>query len=103
LGEVAIALLGESEKEIFEELRAVRYSSGADRQLFCEPKTETRKRLKRSTDAADSIVLGLSLPLPRITTEPSAYVLTDDDSYQVDYGGGDVTLSEVQSWFDRQC
>jgi hypothetical protein len=103
LGEVAIAPLGESEKEIFEELRAVRYSSGADRQLFCEPKTETRKRLKRSTDAADSIVLGLSLPLPRITTEPSAYVLTDDDSYQVDYGGGDVTLSEVQSWFDRQC
>ena len=100
LGEVAIAPLGESEGEIFQELRAVRYSSGSDRQLFCEPKSETRKRLKRSPDGGDCIVLALQIPLPRLTTSYSVVAPTEFEEEPSDiYFGADVTLSEVQDWF----
>ncbi len=100
LGEIAIAPLGESEGEIFQELRAVRYSSGSDRQLFCEPKTETRKRLKKSPDAGDSVILALQIPLPRLTTSYSVAVPTEfeEESDEI-FFGSDVTLSEVQDWF----
>jgi hypothetical protein len=100
LGEVAIAPLGESEGENFQELRAVRYSSGSDRQLFCEPKSETRKRLKRSPDGGDCIVLALQIPLPRLTTSYSVVAPTEFEEEPSDiYFGADVTLSEVQDWF----
>jgi hypothetical protein len=100
LGEIAIAPLGESEGEIFQELRAVRYSSGSDRQLFCEPKSETRKRLKRSPDGGDSIILALQIPLPRLTTSYSVVVPAESVEESSDiYFGTDVSLSEVQDWF----
>jgi hypothetical protein len=110
LGEIAIAPLGEFEKDIFEEFRSIRYNSSADRQLFCEPKTETRKRLKRSPDAADSSVIALSLPLPRIIHEPIVYIADSSDPYEGHYRdasselyfGSDPTLSEVNKWFDVQ-
>lgn len=56
LGEIAIAPLGEVEDEVFEEIAAVRYKSNTEKQIECEPKSETIKRLKRSPDAGDAVI-----------------------------------------------
>jgi hypothetical protein len=65
-------------------------------QLFCEPKSETRKRLKRSPDAGDSIILALQIPLPRLTTSYSVVAPTEfAEEFSDIYFGSDVTLGEV--------
>jgi hypothetical protein len=56
-GEIAIAPIGEVEKEVFEEIAAVRYNPDTENKVKCEQKKETKKRLKRSPDGGDAIVI----------------------------------------------
>ena len=56
-GEIAIAPLGEVEKEVFEEIAAVRYNPDTEKKNKCEPKKETKKRIKRSPDGGDAVII----------------------------------------------
>ncbi|MDJ0591279.1 MAG: hypothetical protein QNJ72_14990 [Pleurocapsa sp. MO_226.B13] len=56
-GEIAIAPLGDSEEEVFEEIAAVRYNPDTENKVKCEPKKETKKRLKRSPDGGDAVII----------------------------------------------
>lgn len=55
--EIAIAPLGDVEDEVFEELAAVRYNQDTEYKTKCEPKEETKKRLKRSPDGGDAVII----------------------------------------------
>lgn len=56
-GEVAIAPLGDVEDEVFEEIAAVRYNQDTENKTICEPKKETIKRIKRSPDGGDAVII----------------------------------------------
>jgi hypothetical protein len=56
-GEIAIAPLGDVEEEVFEEIAAIRYNPDTDNKVKCEQKKETKKRLKRSPDGGDAVVI----------------------------------------------
>ncbi|NJN10041.1 MAG: hypothetical protein HC815_19430 [Richelia sp. RM1_1_1] len=58
--EFAIAPLGDEEKRIFEELSATRYTTNTKEQIVCESKDTVRKRLKRSPDAGDAVIIAFS-------------------------------------------
>jgi hypothetical protein len=60
-GGFAIAPLGEREEEIFEELAAPRYNVNTEKQIYLESKEETKKRLSRSPDGGESIIISLEL------------------------------------------
>ena len=45
-----------NDKELFQEISAVRYRISADKIIEIEPKKETKKRLRRSPDKADAVV-----------------------------------------------
>jgi len=85
LGEIAIALLGEVEEGVFEELRAIRYGTNTERQIACEPKEKTKARLKRSPDAADAIVTGLEIK-PQLLNSTSAPLVLSEEREEVFYG-----------------
>jgi hypothetical protein len=52
---------------------------------------------------ADSVVMAMQIRPQYLNSNSPSLVLSNDDSYQVNYGAGDdVSLAEVQSWFDRQ-
>jgi hypothetical protein len=59
-GDVAIAPLGEIQKEVLEDLASVRYflNKDGEGEIACEPKEKTRARLKRSPDCGDAVVIG---------------------------------------------
>lgn len=66
-GEIAIAPLGEVEEEVFEEIAAIRYNPDTENKVKCEQKKETKKRLKRSPDGGDAVVIaGEIKPMPLI-------------------------------------
>lgn len=66
-GEIAIAPLGEVEEKVFEEIAAVRYNPDTENRVKCEEKKETKKRLKRSPDGGDAVVIaGEIKPMPLI-------------------------------------
>ena len=56
-GEAAIAPLGDVEREVFEEIAAVRYNSDTNNKTKCEPKSETKKRISRSPDGGDAVII----------------------------------------------
>lgn len=58
--EFAIAPLGDEEERIFEELSATRYTTNTKGQIVCESKDAVRKRLKRSPDGGDAVIIALS-------------------------------------------
>lgn len=62
-GQLAIAPLGKKEDSIFKGLSATRYKMLKSGKLCCEDKNETRKRLKRSPDDGDAIVIATEIPL----------------------------------------
>jgi hypothetical protein len=62
LGEVAIAPLGELEERAMEDLAGVYYELTAQGKIRIEPKEKTRKRLHRSPDIGDAIVIGFRQP-----------------------------------------
>lgn len=76
-GEIAIAPLGNIETEVFEDLSAIRYDSNTDKQIYCEPKEKTKKRLKRSPDAGDSVIIACENSY-EIIAEPQPTVITED-------------------------
>lgn len=71
LGKIAIAPIEDIEDRVFEDLFAHRYSftgkGGEDKQIACESKKSVKKRLKRSPDAGDSVIIGSSCPNPHFT------------------------------------
>jgi hypothetical protein len=95
LGTFAIAPLGESEEIVFEELRAVRYNTNTEKQIICEPKEQTKARLKRSPDGADGTVTGLEVEMTTIDT--TAVVVAADSEGTPSFTSDSV--SEVNRWF----
>ncbi|MBD2019161.1 hypothetical protein H6F43_03050, partial [Leptolyngbya sp. FACHB-36] len=61
-GEVAIAPLGELEERAMEDLAGVYYEIMSTGKIRIEDKAKTRKRLHRSPDAGDAIVMGFRQP-----------------------------------------
>lgn len=79
-GKYAIAPLGEKEDYIFADLSATRYITLKDGNLCCEPKSETKKRLKRSPDS-EAAVIALKIPqeLAGVPVPPSAHGREEKD------------------------
>jgi hypothetical protein len=61
--EVAIAPLGEYEEQAMEDLAGVYYESTATGKIKIEDKEKTKKRLHRSPDTGDAIVIGFRNPV----------------------------------------
>jgi hypothetical protein len=57
-GEVAVAPLGDCEEELMEEFAAIGYDETSTGKIRIDDKTQVRKRLGRSPNAADSVVMG---------------------------------------------
>ena len=61
--EVAISPLGEYEEQAMEDLAGVYYESTATGKIKIEDKEKTKKRLHRSPDTGDAIVIGFRNPV----------------------------------------
>lgn len=69
-GEVAIAPLGELEDQLFEELAAHQFEVDASDVTYLLPKAIVKKKLGRSPDLADAVIIGRSLGLINKRIEP---------------------------------
>lgn len=96
-GEVAIAPLGDVEDEVFEEIAAVRYNEDTENKLECEPKKETKKRLKRSPDGGDAIIIAGEIePMEMKETksqEPRAKSYDNEEERKIA-----ELLTQAQNW-----
>ena len=99
-GEIAIANLGEVEEEVFQEIAAIRYNPDTENKVKCEQKKDTKKRLKRSPDGADAVVIaGEIKQAPKsintsITRETRSYDNQEDKQLA-------QLLKNAQDWDDN--
>lgn len=63
LGEIAIAPLGEDEEMVMEDLSGVNYEQQSNGKIRIEDKAKTKKRLKRSPNTGDAVVIGFRQPV----------------------------------------
>ena len=68
-GEVAIAPLGDLESRLEDELCGIYWEEKSDGEVKIEPKAKTRKRLKRSPNLADAVVMSHADNAPLITSD----------------------------------
>ena len=105
-GEIAIAPLGEIEAEVFEDLSSIRYETNTDKQICCESKDKTRKRIKRSPDAGDAVIIAgeNSYRIPVVATEEVAQLDSEERAisraiaHQKSYD--EVSLDDVTEYFN---
>ena len=74
LGELAIAPLGDLETKLEDELCGIYWEELSDGKLKVEPKAKTKKRLKRSPNLADAVVMGYSENCGHISADMLAIV-----------------------------
>jgi hypothetical protein len=63
LGEIAIAPLGDDEEMLMEDLSGVNYEQQSNGKIRIEDKAKTKKRLKRSPNTGDAVVIGFRQPV----------------------------------------
>lgn len=94
-GEITIAPLGDVQDEVFEEIAAVRYNSDTENKNKCEPKKETKKRIKRSPDGGDAVIIAGEI-------EPSTNELVETVSRNVkldpEKAALDRLIENVRDW-----
>ena len=95
-GEAAIAPLGDAQDEVFEEIAAVRYNSDTENKTKCESKSETKKRIKRSPDGGDAVIISGEIEAMNILPTKNIKPITDNEDHRIAR-----LMEKAQNWHDE--